>query len=631
VTVAGPSVYEAFTALRAADRRPGPGEISAAQVSGAAAALAPELAAAEARVLTSQAPVVAAAEALGVQVVSRYTTAANGLLVHATPDQLQLLAAVRGVVRIEAAPRLRPDLAFSVPFIGGDALAEATGYDGSGATVAIVDTGIDYTHGDLAGPGDPAAYEAAIAKSDIISDTWQGQLLFPNSKVVGGWDFVGARYNPPWLCPPDQAAAGTCTTTPEPDPDPLDGWGHGSHVAGIVAGTGTASGSIAHGVAPGAKLVALKVFSHLNSVDEEVDVVVDAIEWCTRVNLGLPVEGTAPPSGRVDAINMSLGEPWAQGSFLFDAAVEAAVGAGIAVVASAGNSGNLPFVVGAPSASPKILSVASSTAPTEAFSVTFKWGDEEAEHPGSQGGATRPLEEVGVVEGPMAWFGRGCADDPVFDDVTERIALVERGACSFVEKIKAVQDAGGVAIVVFTDNRPRQGLGGSNDGVDITGVMIDREPGLMLRDLLLDGEEVVARLDPDRVMIDQSVADAVSGFSSRGPSKNGALKPDITAPGSGIVSVRMGRGEEGVAFSGTSMSSPHAAGAAAVVQQRSAAEDLGLSGADVAALLMNYAVASITDTGAGGTQLGVARQGAGRVDMLRAGTGQVLLRAGDLA
>lgn len=481
VLVAGTSVQARFAALA--------GPMASAEESLARAeALDGALDAAEAEVARRQAPVVAAAQGLGIDVISRYRTVANALLVHGTAEQLAALARRPDVVAIEPAPLVRPALARSVPRIRADVLASQLGFTGSGSVVAVVDAGIDYTHAHFGGPGTPEAYAAANGAAERIDDQWQGAPLFPTAKVIGGWDFVGPKYTHPNYCTDDMVREGRCANQPQPDPDPLDQHGHGTHVAGIVAGN--AVGDLANGVAPGAKLVALKIYGTPPglSVDESIDVVVDAIEWCAKVNLGRTVEGIAPP--HVDAINMSLGEPFAQGSRLLDQAVQAAVDTGIVVVASAGNEYDRPFDTGAPGASPKVLSVAST-----------------------------------VVAG---------------------------------------------------------------------------------------GER-----------------DLISDFSARGPSKNGALKPDLAAPGSGIFSASMGTGSSGKPLGGTSMASPHVAGAAALLQERNRVQKLGLGATDIAALLMNYAIPQVTAND--GSPLGVTRQGAGRIDLLRAGTAGLLVRAGDIA
>jgi len=620
VGLEGPSVFELFSAISGAGRPPR----TTARI---AAGHADLLRSMKAEVLARQAPSVAAIEQLGADVVSRYSVAANGLLVHSSPREIASITDLPGIRFVEPAPLVSPDLAFSVPHIGAKALSGELGYDGDGTTVAVIDTGVDYTHAHLGGPGTAEAFAAANAPgaTERIDDTWDGAPLFPNGKVVGGWDFVGPRYNPPHICTAADEAAGECTSTPEPDPDPLDGGSHGTHVAGIVAGE--AIPGVADGVAPGARIVALKLYGS-GGADEAADVLVDAIEWCAGVNLGLEDRGIGPQLQAIDAINISLGEVQAQGSRLFDAAVEAAVGSGIVVVASAGNSGDRPFVLGAPSASPRILSVASSVPPSTALAVTAHRESGTETYSALEGAVSRPLREVGLLEAELAWFGRGCDIDEPIQDVDERIALVERGECVFAEKILNAQAAGAIAVLVFSDTRAKTAMGGDGTGVGIPAAMIDRAPGLELVEDLTTSRPVRVVLDPDSETLDTAGIDAVSGFSSRGPSRNGALKPDITGPGQNIVSARRGGGNTGVSFSGTSMSGPHLAGAAAVMQQRNAAESLNLGADRVAALLMNYAKPVVHS---GGRPVPVVRQGAGLVDMVGSGHADIVVRTGDIA
>src|SRR5262249_29117918 len=124
-----------------------------------------------------------------------------------------------------------------VPLIGAPAVWAAAGgsFHGEGIKVAILDTGIDYTHANFARPGTAAAYTPAHAHETEPADP---ALFGPDApKVKGGTDLVGDAYNA-------AAPAGSPALIPHPDSNPLDCGGHGSHVAGTAAGLGvTAAGA----------------------------------------------------------------------------------------------------------------------------------------------------------------------------------------------------------------------------------------------------------------------------------------------------------------------------------------------------------------------------------------------------
>src|SRR5262249_37530860 len=117
----------------------------------------------------------------------------------------------------------------SVPRIHApDVWAGVFGMRGEGIKVAMIDTGIDYTHANFGGPGTTAAYAAAKAADTMPADPTLFGPMAP--KIKGGTDLAGDAYNG--------------TTMPMPDPNPLDCGGHGSHTAGTVGGFGVlASGA----------------------------------------------------------------------------------------------------------------------------------------------------------------------------------------------------------------------------------------------------------------------------------------------------------------------------------------------------------------------------------------------------
>ena len=192
------------------------------------------------KLATLQRPVADHITANAGAVISQYTKAYNGLLAKVSIQQLEAIRNLPNVKTVHRAPIHYPILEDSIPTIRANQVVQNLGYDGTGISIAIIDTGIDYTHAALGGSGDPTDY--TNNDPDTIADGG-----FPNAKVVGGYDFAGSDY--------------TAGAIPVPDEDPLDEYviGHGTHVASTAAGL-EVPGSVHEGVAPGADLYALKVF-----------------------------------------------------------------------------------------------------------------------------------------------------------------------------------------------------------------------------------------------------------------------------------------------------------------------------------------------------------------------------------
>src|SRR5467141_2051761 len=217
-------------------------------------------------------------ESLGGTVVAHYQAAYNGIKVRIAHDRVNELAALPGVVAVRPLQLMNPDNVRGVPLIGAPAVWQSLGLHGEGVKIAIIDTGIDYTHANFGGPGTAAAFAAAFANSSLPADP---SMFGPDApKVKGGTDLVGDAY--------------TGLNTEVPDPNPLDCNGHGSHTAGTAAGFGvtsagatytgpydasTFSGSfnVGPGVAPLADLYSVRVFGCSGFTSSQN--VVTAIEW----------------------------------------------------------------------------------------------------------------------------------------------------------------------------------------------------------------------------------------------------------------------------------------------------------------------------------------------------------------
>jgi len=558
------------------------------------------------QVESAQQPVVNSIEnAMEGNVISQYQKAYNGLLVTVPASQLDAIKALPGVKAIHHAPSYHPTLIKSVPLIKANQVwASSGGYTGNGVTVAVIDTGIDYTHAALGGSGNVDDYK----NNDFTSTT---DIAFPTAKVIGGYDFAGTDY--------------TGKNLPHPDPDPLDEMGHGTHVASTIAGVAVNNpvGAIGPGVAPQAKLYAFKIFGK----DGSTSLTLNGIEAAVDPN------GDGDLSDHVDVINMSLGsdfgpnDPDDPTAF----AVNYASSLGIVVVASAGNAGNNNYITGNPASADSAISVAASTTgfatnPTLSISgtaaltltgIAYQPGnfDDHTGHFTST--VTGTLQYVGAYTTSKTLCStRGITNTAVF---SHSVALIQRGACSFATKVNNAKSLGADAAIIFnhaTGGDSKINMGGST--VHIPAGFIGHTDGMHLT--TQNGQTVVI-LDENKVTIfpDSKPADTIASFSSRGPrSFDSVLKPEISAPGVNIFAAKMGSGKYGVSKSGTSMAAPHIAGVAALLKQ----EHPDWTAEMIKAAMMNTAV-DLADA----TSREVPRQGAGRVDALAASKTDTLVIA----
>ncbi len=130
--------------------------------------------------------------------------------------------------------------------------------------------------------------------------------------------------------------------------------------------------------------------------------------------------------------------------------------------------------------------------------VDLSWPGGQRRLDAVEGSITQPLTQAGI-SGALAYFGRGCPGDAMVQPVAGKIALVARGTCTFNEKITSARNAGAIAVLVYTDYRPKTSMGGTAPAATLPGVMIDQQPGLELRELLLAGTEVTAAMFPQAI------------------------------------------------------------------------------------------------------------------------------------
>lgn len=526
-----------------------------------------------------QADAIAALKAISedIQVVYRYKMVLNGITVLA-PKSLE--NKIRGIGEVTFSERAgvfeRPRAvetsstvmaSSSTPsdlfkernsskFIGAEELNQR-GITGKGVTVGIIDTGIDYTHAMLGGDGSGAAYTHPEKGGPVAIDPDKANSQFPNSKVIGGVDLVGTEFN--------AASPDFQKMIPHPDMNPIDEAGHGSHVAGTVAGIGDGINTY-NGMAPDAKLYAIKVFGADGSTSDYV--VIAALEYAADPNQDGDV------SDRLDVVNMSLGGGYGNPHILYTEAIKNLTQGGTIVVASAGNSGHTDYIVGAPSTADDALSVAASVDDGDQNwkfkSSKIHLGDKDLLVEAVEAATSKKIEEAGNVTGKFVFIGLA-NKDLTADQVAAlkgNVALIDRGEVTFNEKVKRAADAGAIGVVV-ANNKPGEGplAMGTTDKFNIPAIAITYENGLAIKEAMKN-HDVVIEFKSDEMILKKELIDTLTDFTSKGPrSVDGHIKPEIAAPGQNVISAEMGGGNHSVQMSGTSMAGPHMAGVMALMRQ----------------------------------------------------------------
>lgn len=537
-------------------------------------------------------------------------------------DRVRSLPGVKGIYRV---PSYQRSTASASSLIGAPTLwgVQGTGLTGKGVRVAVIDTGIDYTHADFGGPG---TIEAYASNDRSVSEPG----TFPTPKVVGGWDFVGDAY--------------TGQNNPQPDEDPLDcatvqgtkiSGGHGTHVAGIVAGTGVLKDGTSYaggyeasfdatqfrigpGMAPEASLYALKIFG----CEGETSMVAPALEWAADPN------DDGDMSDRLDVVNMSLGTSYGIATPVDRKQVENLTKLGTLVVVAAGNDGDVFFAAGAPSTYTEAVSIAATTDSISFLGMQVLTPSSiQGDVPCAEGFFTKPLAQSGAVTGQLVATvpADACASLTNAAQLQGKIALINRGKCTFVSKIQKAEQAGAIA-AVMVDNADADvpfAMGGDGSSAGIPGVMITKAEGAKILAKL--GQGVTVLLDPAHEYSIGIGADHMASFSSRGPrATDWLLKPDVAAPGSSIDSAGVASGAGAAQMSGTSMACPVAAGGAALL--RSGAPSLGPL--EIKASMMNGA--DLLED-AEGNPTPVSLGGAGRLALSRSAGLQMSAAAKDPA
>jgi subtilisin family serine protease len=513
---------------------------------------------------------------VGRDVTPRHTMqhALNGMVVDLTDSEARAMRMMSDVRLVEAYREFPLDTDAGPALIGAPAVWDGSNpgapgpYRGEGVVVGIIDTGINFGSPSFAavGPVDGYAHTNPLGSGNYLGTCAPGGVDEGrcNDKLIGGHDFVcGAPVN-------------ACSNAGfREEPGFGDTNSHGSHTAG------TSVGNVRDVLYSGNTLRISGVAPHANVIayDTCYTNIATGQGSCPNVSTAAAVD-QAVADGVVDVLNFSIGggtSPWTDATSL---AFLNAVDAGIFVAASAGNSGPGPNTLG--HQQPWVSTTAAAQHGRGGFGIAMSvTGPSPVPanlapiivNQGSGGvafSATIPGSTPLRISSGINAADDGCAAYPA-NTFAGAIAVIRRGTCSFSIKANNASAAGAVAVVIA--NNAAGVIVPSVPGTTVPVFSVLQSEGDALRDFGQANPSTATAQVTFPAMPLPNTPDALAAFSSRGPAGTfNIMKPDITAPGVQVLAAVSGTaltGSENAVdlLSGTSMASPHQAGAVALIRQ----------------------------------------------------------------
>lgn len=502
-----------------------------------------------------------------VHVNTRFSIVLNGFSAYLNDVEKKILSNVSGVKTISLAKRSFITTDSGPEFIEAKEIWEEVrafeGTKGEGVIVGVMDTGIDPTNPSFADiGGDGYDHTNPLGENTYLGDCID-EPVHCNDKLVGIVSY-------PAVTELEQATIGL----PEIG---IDYHGHGSHTASTAAGNILKDVPIYNvlGIPSDFKIDISGVAPHANIVSYQVctatsgcfpDLAVRSIEHA--IQHGIKIMNYS--------VGGSPGNPWTEVDTI---AFKNARAAGLHIATSAGNSGPNDYTVGSPGHAPWVTTVAAATHDRdfkEVYLTGFQGG--EGELPNEIKGTSITKGYTGPVVS-AANFGDPLCLEPFQQGVFRgEIVLCERGEIARVEKGSNVL-AGGAGGMILVNSVTDSTL--DEDPHVLPAIHVSHGDGQIITNWLSSGERHVATITSTELLRNQDVANTVAYFSSRGPSSKensnwrDLPSPDISAPGVDIYAANASFQpffEEGSKFetpfrflSGTSMASPHVAGALALI------------------------------------------------------------------
>ena len=544
----------------------------------------------------------------GARQIYSYKYALNGFAARMSVAQAQKLESLPEVINVwedEVRPlSTRQSPTFLGLFDSENGLRSKHGLDGDGIVIAFIDSGIVPEHPALQDTRE--ADRPRVCRSSWGETTLLGQWLcrrFDKRPDIIGFEapedwngecqagerfeasdcnnkLIGAR----WFV---DGAADSGPIDVNEFRSPRDADGHGTHTATTAAGNrtsasifGTLIGDI-EGIAPKARVAAYKA-CWIRPLESRAS--------CNTSDLANAID--AAVADGVDVISYSIGNSMRDVTGPDDVALLAATKAGVISIVAAGNEGPNLATIGSPAGGPWVITAAASTRTGESSveameisappSLTGRYATKEALF-------SPALSERDPIEGRLVLVddddetlpsgnpgvtSDGCQPLINNDEVSGNIALMQRSGCLFTDMVRNAEDAGAVAVLIYNIAGDPVTMFGADGLVDIPALMIGQADGNLILAELDANNDVEVILQKSFLLTTSDSGNVMAGFSSRGPGPiPDILKPDVTAPGVNIIAgfspepANATPGENFAYLSGTSMSTPHVSGVAALLRQ----------------------------------------------------------------
>jgi len=541
----------------------------------------------------------------GVQVQGSTNTVVNAIFARVPVEQYFAVRRLSGVKKVYFSRRYRMNLdaaatvqnaqeLWNLSTVGGRTNA------GLGAKIGVIDSGIDYSNpmfADSTAPT-PSSYPSGFPKYDTAANK-----AYTNHKVIVARNYVTTA-NGYW---------------PQNVNNASDEVGHGTFVAGCAAGKAyNAPLAQISGMAPAAFLGNYKVFgtpgingSALSSgIDAAID---DAVtDGMDVLNLSLGALDYVPASEDIEVKYINN-----------------AIAAGLVVVMAAGNEGPDTHTINSPGSTPDAIAVG-AVWNSRAFAPQLHVTGPGTVPPGLQNIAyqngsgpaiSTAINSILIVDvSTLDGTGLACSSLPS-GSLSGKIALIERGACTFSTKVTNAAGAGARAVIVYNNvlgARPFT-MGGLTS-ITTPAVMVSNPDGLALKSFVAANPAATLTIDvSSTVVAAPTTPDILLDFSSRGPSPDFGIKPDIMAVGANVYSSTI-PAACGTVLScdtsshfgvggGTSFSTPMVSGAAAALKQLFP----NFTPAEIKSALVNTATQNVTIDGT--TPATVVQAGNGLLNM----------------